>query len=68
MASDPWRAPIQDLVLKAAKRAAHYREQATEFREMAKHEPGAKLRADLLDLADKYDGLAHQVRRDGSSR
>jgi hypothetical protein len=67
MASDPWRAPIQDLILKASKRAGHYREQALELRKMADHEPGAKLRADLLDLADKYDGLAHQVGRNGSS-
>ena len=40
------------------KRAALYRKQAAEFREMATAAETSKVAGDLLDLADKYDALA----------
>ncbi len=42
-------------------RAAHYREQAAEFRQMAETGDHDKLQQDLLDLAEKYDALADTV-------
>jgi len=42
----------------AQKRAALYRKQAAEFREMATTAETSKVTGDLLDLADKYDALA----------
>jgi hypothetical protein len=64
MPNDPWRVPIQDLMLKAAEqRATHYREQAAQLREMANQEADAKLRTDLSDLAAQYDELANSVSR-----
>jgi hypothetical protein len=45
----------------ALARAAHYREQAAEFRQMAETGDGDKLQQDLLDLAEKYDALADTV-------
>ena len=45
----------------ALARAAHYREQAAEFRQMAETGDNDKLQQDLLDLAEKYDNLADTV-------
>ena len=42
-------------------RAAHYREQAIKLRQMAEAEPPGKIRDQLLDLADQYEGLAKSV-------
>lgn len=49
----------------AEKRSAHYREQATQLREMGERESDEKFRAEMLDLADKYDLLADRI---GGSR
>ena len=50
---------VIDLVVHAAQaRSAHYREKAVQLREMAGRERAGKLRDNLLELADKYDGLA----------
>lgn len=45
----------------ALARAAHYREQAAEFRQMAEDGDNDKLQQDLLDLAEKYETLADTV-------
>lgn len=42
-------------------RAAHYRLQAVQFRQMAEWEPLAAMRQRLLDLARQYDGLAEEL-------
>ena len=52
---------MQDLMLNAAGRAAHYRLQAAALREMATREGASHLAGDLLDLAVKYDDLAASV-------
>ena len=39
-------------------RAAHYREQAQKFRTMADAETVARIRINLLELAEQDDGLA----------
>jgi hypothetical protein len=39
-------------------RASHYRGQAARLREMAKAETVGRLRHDLVNLANKYEGLA----------
>jgi hypothetical protein len=62
MAGNPWLVPIQELMLKdASKRAEHYRDQAVRLREMGEGEPNEKLRAEMQELANKYDQLAQQI-------
>jgi hypothetical protein len=41
--------------------AARYREQATQFREMASAGQDEKLDHDLLELAKQYDALANRL-------
>jgi len=45
----------------AAARAASYRQQAAEFREMAETESDQTLRADFRALAAKYEALAEDI-------
>jgi hypothetical protein len=62
MSDDLWRVPLHNLMLNAVHvRAQHYREQAAQLRRMAEDERNPKSRADLVDLADKYDDLANTV-------
>ena len=62
MADDLWKFPIRDLMLNNAQiRAAHYRQQAAELREMARRENKGQWRSDLCDMARKYDDLANSV-------
>ena len=57
MADD--RSGVLEFVATAAHaRAAHYREQAAQLRDMAEAEPIGKLRDRLLDVAAQYDRLA----------
>ncbi len=57
MADD--RSSVLEFVATAAHaRAAHYREQAAQLRDMAEAEPIGKLRDRLLDVAAQYDRLA----------
>jgi hypothetical protein len=63
MSDERWSVPIQDLMLSAAGRAAHYRQQAVALREMAGQAGTDQLASDLLDLAVKYDALAGSVSR-----
>jgi hypothetical protein len=49
---------MQPQSLLPVQRAAHYYDQADKLREMAEVEPGAKLREQLLMLADEYQKLA----------
>ena len=59
MASDLRRAALLELVSNsAAVRAARYREQAAQLRDMADAESLARLRSRLLDLAAHYESLA----------
>jgi hypothetical protein len=52
-------ASLLDRMTNAAQaRAAHYREQAAEFRQMAENGDNDQLQRDLLDLANKYEALA----------
>jgi hypothetical protein len=52
-------ASILDRMTNAAQaRAAHYREQAAEFRQMAEGGERDRLHHDLLELAEKYEALA----------
>ena len=52
-------ASILDHMTNAAQaRAAHYREQAAEFRLMAGSDEDDRLHRDLLGLAEKYEALA----------
>lgn len=46
----------------AHSRAANYRQQAAQFRELAEDETNEKLRQNLLELANKYDELAINLR------
>jgi hypothetical protein len=39
-------------------RAQHYRDLAAQMRKTAEDEPDDKRRADLIELANQYDGLA----------
>ena len=56
MADD--RSGVLEFVATAAHaRAAHYREQAAQLRDMAEAEPIGKLRDRLLDVAAQYDRL-----------
>jgi hypothetical protein len=53
------RSAVLEFVATAAHvRAAHYREQAEQLREMAAAEPIGRLRERLLDVAAQYDRLA----------
>jgi hypothetical protein len=61
MSDDLWSVPMQDLMLNAAGRAAHYRQQAAALREMAVRPGAGDLATDLLDLAVKYETLAASV-------
>jgi hypothetical protein len=61
MSDDLWSVPMQDLILNAAGRAAHYRRQAAELREMAVRAGTDPLASDFLDLAVKYETLAASV-------
>lgn len=62
MSDDLWQVPLRDLMLNNAQtRATHYRQQAVELRRMAGDELKERVRADLLDLATKYDALATSV-------
>jgi hypothetical protein len=42
-------------------RAAHYREEAVRFRELADREPLAQMRRHLRRLAEEYDRLAAEA-------
>jgi hypothetical protein len=56
MADD--RSGVLEFVATAAHaRAAHYRDQAAQLRDMAEAEPVGRLRDRLLDLAAQYDRL-----------
>ena len=56
MAHETRKAGVLEFVTNAAhERAAHYREHASQLREM---ESVGRLRNNLLSLADQYDGLA----------
>jgi hypothetical protein len=56
------RSAVLEFVATAAHlRAAHYREQAAQLREMAAAEPIGRLRDRLADLASQYDRLAENV-------
>jgi hypothetical protein len=53
---------ILDRMTNAAQaRAAHYREQAAEFRQMAEGGENDRLHHDLLALAEKYEALADTI-------
>jgi hypothetical protein len=62
MPEDLWSGSVLALMQNAAHvRAAHYRAQAAQLRELAEQELSEKVRRDLLDLAGKYDDLAASV-------
>ena len=66
MPKDAWLVPMRELMMASAEtRSAHYREQATQLREMGERESDEKFRDEMLDLADKYDLLADRI---GGSR
>jgi hypothetical protein len=67
MASDLRRAALLELVANsAAVRAARYREQAAQLKDMAHAESIGRLRDRLLDLAEQYEGLAANVQIRGA--
>jgi hypothetical protein len=56
--ADEWSAVLEFVATAAHLRAAHYREQAGQLREMAAAEPIGRLRDRLNDLSAQYDRLA----------
>ena len=50
------------LNIAAQGRAANYRQQAIQFRKLAKTEIDEKLQGNLLKLAEKYEELASNLR------
>ena len=57
-----WRIPVREFMQNSAQnRAAHYRQQASELRELAESQISERVRGELLDLAGKYEALASLV-------
>src|SRR5207302_11150879 len=66
--SDDRSAVLEFVATAAHARAAHYRDQAAQLRDMAAAEPIGRLRDRLLDLAAQYDRLAEALVLGNASR